>query len=95
MTYGLATGKESFLFPPEKRHHGDEDAEDDGEEDVSDERERTAGVHGGRGADGADTSAGRKEADGDEDAETEDAADFIRSRVGAVVVEEAIHSMLN
>lgn len=70
MAYGLTTGKESFLFSPEKRHHGDEDAEDDGKEDVSDEGERTAGIHGGRCTDGADASASRKEADGDEDAET-------------------------
>lgn len=47
MTYGLATGKESVLLPPEIRHHGDENDEDDGEQYVSDERERTAGIHGG------------------------------------------------
>lgn len=95
MAYSLATGKKSFLFSPEIRHHGDEDAEDDGKQDVSDKRERTAGIHGGRRADGADASASRKEADGDRDAETYYAADFIRSRIGAVVVEEAVYEMLH
>lgn len=94
-TYSLATGKESLLFSPEIRHHGDENTEDDGKEDVSGERERTAGVDGGGCADGADTSSGRKEADGSEDAETEDAADFTRSGIGAVIIEEAVCRMLN
>lgn len=70
MTYDLATGKESFLFSPEIGHHGDEDAEDDSKKNVSDEGERTAGIHGRRRADGADPSTSRKEADGEGDAET-------------------------
>lgn len=70
MTYGLATGKESVLLSPKIRHHGDENNENDGEDDVSDESECTASIHGGRCTDGADTSARSKEADGEEDAET-------------------------
>jgi hypothetical protein len=70
MAYDLATGKKSFLFSPEIGHHGDEDAKDDSKKNVSDEGERTAGIHGGWRADGADPSASRKEADGESDAET-------------------------
>lgn len=94
LTYDLAAWEETVLLSPEKRHHGNEHSKHDCKNNVSDESERAARVHRGGCADGAYAAAGGEEADGDEDAETHDDADFVGSRVGAVVVEEAVtHSL--